>query len=518
MSGQRTGYVDAGARLDLTNFHEYSRSQGGSMISYKYRHELNTPDIESTFSDVEPAIKKLLNELYAIHTLSKVEISLGIQMEKEIVQESGQIGFKQALIYFKSSHYELQTPESIDSILLKSASDIVEKKNTFLDNGSSWYIVKIDSLEVKIGDVNVISKGTEKFVQLEIPARDLFVPVLNCNYNMAHHQTKGWQGNRRVKLRFIDSCQFLPGKLSSLAEALKKENASTLNLVHESIPYILGGSSKRMQKRHKHETKDSAQLLFEKLPYPYRYLSSPDVLIDGHPIPSQSHFDNDLANEKCTDEEWLVVQNVIRTFNIHDFRNFTRLYTMNDVILLAVIWENFRKNGLEMYGLDPTYMCTGSGYSFQCFLYKTRAEIEYIRDAKMLKWLSSGIRGGTSFCTIKMHTANNERCPNGYDPSKERTHIIYNDKVSLYATALLDKYPQSNFNWEDVKILESIDWRTFESIDDTGYFLEVDLGYPHDVQDTTSDLPLAPEKRIITFEELSDKQKCIMTNLKRSTQ
>ncbi|CAG7825024.1 unnamed protein product, partial [Allacma fusca] len=135
----------------------------------------------------------------------------------------------------------------------------------------------------------------------------------------------------------------------------------------------------------------------------------------------------------------------------------------------------------------------------------------------MISWLSRGIRRGTAFCSKKIETANNERCPNGFDPGKERTHIIYNDKVSLYATALLDKYPQSDYKWEPVDDLQSIDWKTYDGSGDKGYFLEVDLGYPPEVQDITSDLPLAPEKRIVRYEELSKKQQFTMDNLGKST-
>ncbi|CAG7667420.1 unnamed protein product [Allacma fusca] len=637
--GERKGYVDAGAHLDLTDFYEYSRSYGGSMISYKYKHNLSTPDIETTFSEVEPATAKLLKELFDVHLISKVEISIGVQMEKEVVEESGDKGYKQALIYFKSAHHELQTSASITSILLQSASDIIEKKNTFVENGSGWTVQRIESFEIKLGeirlfsnssasghletpfknrqgylnfrnrdnncfkycisaglywdeqtaenmktgasnrnlachrtwknvdpneeralggnttidkkfepasyvfiivkssengqeilaqeyydgdnpvehffqnvfkyaqdilwsirttnnfvvpteeerkqhedaansvsansprqfqrrillttrkkevlkmtiysnnginhllskpskgrppirnsvgeassifdakDISVISKGTEKFVQLEIPAREMKVPSLNYFYNTGHYEKKRWTGNRKVKLRFIDSCQVSPSKLSSLAEALKKENAKTLNLVNEIIPYILGHTNEIAAKRTKDEIDGAAELIFEKLPYPYRYLSSAEVLKDGHPIPGQCFFNNDLRNEPCTDEDWHIVQNVIKAFNINDFRQFTRLYTLVDVILLAVIWENFRKNGLEMYGLDPTYMCTGSGYSFQCFLFKTKAEVDYMRDPKMISWLSRGIRGGTAFCSKKIETANNEQCPNGFNPA-----------------------------------------------------------------------------------------------------
>ncbi|CAG7784858.1 unnamed protein product, partial [Allacma fusca] len=263
----------------------------------------------------------------------------------------------------------------------------------------------------------------------------------------------------------------------------------SLDLVNLSIPFILENDmdNRQIKKNRQDISEKSISLLFEKLPFPYRYLTSPDVLNGG--IPDREYFNNDLANEMCTDSEWQLVQDVCSAFNISTFRQFTRLYTIVDTLLLAVIWENFRMNGM-------------------------RSEIEYIRDFKMIELLSKAIRGGFSFCTRKIQTANNERSTFGYDPTKNRTHLIYNDKVSLYATALLDKYPHSNYRWESVNDLDRIDWKSYESKDGKGYFLQVTLGYPPEVQDKTVDLPLAPERRVIKFEELGEKQQHNLSKLR----
>ncbi|CAG7820970.1 unnamed protein product [Allacma fusca] len=114
----------------------------------------------------------------------------------------------------------------------------------------------------------------------------------------------------------------------------------------------------------------------------------------------------------------------------------------------------------------------------------------------MLNLIKEGVRGGTSFCTQKINTANNENNPQGFDPTKERTHLLYFDVVSLYATAMLDKFPQGDYEWLENQELENIDCITYDGADETGYILKVDLGYPETLQDATVDLPLAPEKEL----------------------
>ncbi|CAG7831692.1 unnamed protein product, partial [Allacma fusca] len=131
----------------------------------------------------------------------------------------------------------------------------------------------------------------------------------------------------------------------------------------------------------------------------------------------------------------------------------------------------------------------------------------------MLDMVKSGIRGGTSFCTRKIVTANCEKGPLGYDETKDCKHIVYNDKVSLNATAMLDKFPHSGYRWEEREKLKTIDWKTFAGQDETGYILNVSLAYPENIHDETSDLPLAPEKRRVKLNELSEGQQSSMKSL-----
>ncbi|CAG7829962.1 unnamed protein product, partial [Allacma fusca] len=86
------------------------------------------------------------------------------------------------------------------------------------------------------------------------------------------------------------------------------------------------------------------------------------------------------------------------------------------------------------------------------------------------------------------------------------------DLNSLYATALTDKYPVSNYEWATEDKLNRIDWKTYAG--DKGFILKVDLGYTEELQDETVDLPLAPERCIIQATELSVEPQQDMQNLK----
>ena len=63
--------------------------------------------------------------------------------------------------------------------------------------------------------------------------------------------------------------------------------------------------------------------------------------------------------------------------------------------------------------------------------------------------------------------------------------------------------PQGNFKWLKDDDLANLDFTKYQHTDGTGYILEVDLRYPENLHQSHQDYPLAPEKKLITWEMLS---------------
>ncbi|CAG7830540.1 unnamed protein product [Allacma fusca] len=178
----RMGHVDAGRELDLSHFSELSRSRGGMVLMYKYNKNVDSLDIEDVFTKLNKVLTNFLEQLFEIHQHSKVEIGIGIQMRKEIQDDEMNRAFKKTIIYFKSSYYELQNKYQIRDILLKSASDIVTRKNVFMENGSGWAIVNIESLEIKIGEIRLIRDVSGGgYLAMPVPNKSGFVNFRNKN-------------------------------------------------------------------------------------------------------------------------------------------------------------------------------------------------------------------------------------------------------------------------------------------------------------------------------------------------
>ncbi|KAJ8949408.1 hypothetical protein NQ318_007507 [Aromia moschata] len=102
-----------------------------------------------------------------------------------------------------------------------------------------------------------------------------------------------------------------------------------------------------------------------------------------------------------------------------------------DVLLLADIFENFRKISFQNYKLDPAHYLTAPSLSWDAMLKKTGVTLELLTDVDMLHFFRKGIRGGVSQCSNRKSIANNQFV-RGYDDSKPKSFIVYLDATNLY--------------------------------------------------------------------------------------
>ena len=112
----------------------------------------------------------------------------------------------------------------------------------------------------------------------------------------------------------------------------------------------------------------------------------------------------------------------------------------------------------------------------------------------------------------KRYAKANNPLVEGYDPTQPINYITYLAANNLYGWAMSLPPPEKNFHRKRVMPTEEqimkMKWNSKK-----GWILEVDLEYPAHLHDAHNDYPLAPEKKAIKPEQMSEYQRWLMTDL-----
>ena len=277
------------------------------------------------------------------------------------------------------------------------------------------------------------------------------------------------------EIRFLDSFKFLQTSLANLVSNLSPDD------FHNT----------------KHFFKNNTQLLTRKGVYPYDYVSSLEKLSETQ-LPPKEEFYSHLNDEDISDEDYQHAINVWNTLGCKTIKDYHNLYLKSDVLLLADVFENFRKTCLHHYKLDPTHYYTSPGLAWDACLKTTGQYLELLSDYDMLMMFERGIRGGITHISKRYEEANNKYMKN-YNPDVESTFIQYLDANNLYGWATSQNLPTHGFRWmsnitkeQVMEILEKAN-HSMLNTGKKGYIFEVDLEYPEHLWDSHNDYPLAPE-------------------------
>ena len=317
----------------------------------------------------------------------------------------------------------------------------------------------IKQLAKSSGDLTSIPSTEEKYITFS-----KYITV-----DQYYSKNKGKFLPKKFEIRFIDSFKFLQTSLANLVSNLQPSDFKNLNRV----------------------INHNVSLLTRKGVYPYDYVTSIDKFKETK-IPSKEDFYSKLYDEEISDEDYQHALKVWNTFNCQTLQDYHDLYLQTDVLLLADVFENFRKTCLKHYKLDPCHYYTVPGLAWDACFKETKQEIQLLKDYDMLMMFEQGTRGGISHISKRYAEANNKYMKD-FDVTKPSTFIQYLDGNNLYGWAMSQKLPTHGFKWIDVdktsvlKLLEKKDTNQ-------GFIFEVDLEYPSSLWKSHNDYPLAPER------------------------
>ena len=281
-------------------------------------------------------------------------------------------------------------------------------------------------------------------------------------------------------LTFIDSFQFMSSSLEKLVSNLPRKLFKYTSQVFEG---------------------DEFDLMVKKGVYPYDYIDSFEKFKEQ--LPSKEDFYSILNDKHIEDKDYQHAQNVWNTFNIKNMGEYHDLYLASDILLLADVFENFRKTCLKYYKLDPCHYFTSPGLSWDAMLKMTNIKLELMTDIDMFQFIEKGLRGGISYIANRYGKANNKYMKK-YDEKAPSKYIMYLDANNLYGWAMSQYLPTGRFRWMTQKQIDKIDLAKYKEDSDKGIILEVDLKYPKELHDLHNDYPLAAEKIKVTNDMLSE--------------
>ena len=228
-------------------------------------------------------------------------------------------------------------------------------------------------------------------------------------------------------------------------------------------------------------------------------------------LPGKEKFYSKLNDEHITDEGYAHAQRVWEAFGCKKLGDYHDLYLKTDVALLADVFENFRNLCQEQYGLDPAHYFTSPSLNRDALLKTTGVELELLTDLEMHLFVEREVRGGISMVSKRYAKANNAMLAD-YDPSKPKNYIIYLDANNLYGWAMSKPLPRRDFKCKSVMPTEEQILKKKEAAKN-GWILEVDVEYPAEQYEEHNSYPLAPEKKVVKKEWMSDYQKSLINDL-----
>ena len=302
--------------------------------------------------------------------------------------------------------------------------------------------------------MGVIAKNTEDHISFSV------------NIEVDKYIDKnGEEKPKEITLRFIDSIKFMSSSLDSLVN----------NLAHG------GGEFFGFENYSDHQ----CGLLIRKGIYPYEYMDSWDRF-EETALPPASSFYSKLNMSGVSNQDYEHACNVWRDFGIRILGEYHDLYLRTDVILLANVFESFRKVCLDNYGLDPAHFYTAPGLAWKALLKKTGIRLDLQLDPDMLLMVERGIIGGITQSGHRWAAASNPYMGLEYKPGEPTRYLQYLDANNLYGWAMSQPLPTGGFHWVDVHPDEI---RELVNCSDRGYLLEVDVSYPKELHDYHNNLP-----------------------------
>lgn len=118
-------------------------------------------------------------------------------------------------------------------------------------------------------------------------------------------------------------------------------------------------------------------------------------------LPPQHEFYSSLSEKSISKSDHKFAKSVWKKFKCTNLLDYTEVYCKIDTVLLAEIFQKFRKDMLTFSGLDPARYISLPSFSFDSMMKITNCKIGLPQDINIVHFIENGIRGGLSYINTR---------------------------------------------------------------------------------------------------------------------
>jgi len=228
---------------------------------------------------------------------------------------------------------------------------------------------------------------------------------------------------------FNDSVAFLQGSLSQLTTDLS-ESFHDYNILKQTFLVKTDGSFDAQK----------MDLLLKKSFFPYEFCTSYRKMLKTKKCPKRKDFYSSLSEKHISKEDYHFVQKTWKKFECQNLVQYAKVYCKLDTILLAEVFQKFRKEMFNFSGLDPSFYISLPSYSFDSMLKFTKCCIKVPHDdINKIHFIENGIRGGMSVINTRVLEPSNT-------PGQEAEIVYIDANVSYFIRGSLEANPPKKLN------------------------------------------------------------------------
>ena len=268
-----------------------------------------------------------------------------------------------------------------------------------------------------------------------------------CNICESHQEN--YRGNKcthYLKVTTLDTNLFLQGSLDALGQELVNSLQNDAIEMRKHFYPIWDYIEERWKNEGELYQKEIFQSLTKKQKFCYSYLTSESVLLEKE-LPSLEKWNEGFNFDTlCSEEDYAFALKQFEKFKVENIGEYLDVYLHIDILLLQIIFENWRTFGRENFGLDMAHCYSLPSFSFNVWLYQSQSQIELLQFYEHICLWEKAKRGGYSGTLgLRLATANNRHLLEFFIDSEFLRTLLEMDLVSLYTTCLSWGQPIRNF-------------------------------------------------------------------------